>query len=83
MLSEIEGMREKTLEFFDKDDSFVLNVKDQSGNTLQSFFDAESLNEFIEGSVCETFEDLDLEIQESLKTILKFCEDNNIQKVWF
>ena len=83
MLSQIEGMREKTLEFFNQEDSFVLNVKDQDGTTQQSFFEEESLEAFVNGDVSSAFEDLEIEIQDALKTILQFCKDNNIQKVWF
>lgn len=83
ILSKIEGIKEKTLEFFNQEDTFVLNVKDQDGTTQQSFFEKESLEAFVNGDVSSAFEDFEIEVQEALKEILEFCKDNNIQKVWF
>jgi hypothetical protein len=83
MLSEIEGIKDEILKFFENEDSFVLNVVDQDGTIQQSFFETESLEYFIDGCVSSAFEDLEVEIQEALKTIFNFCKENNINKIWF
>lgn len=85
MLSEIEGIPQEALEFFENEKSFVMNVQ-QEGKTCVYFFETEDLGDFIESShICENsaFEKLSIRLQNCLETIYQFCLNNNISKIWF